>query len=207
VNAPQLHNSTPSSDVLRLAVGVVALVAPILHSITDAMEWYQSGFSNGQLWLNNVSFVPMSWLLLGIYAVHDPRPSTTGLVGAILYGGAFTYFAHTTLLALDERVPTYELLWQRLGGIYTIHGALMVLGGLLFCWSTLRARWLPKHSILLFLFGLSTNLILSLLPAPAVLQTIGSAVRNLGLVAMGYFILVNHFGSRPNKSLERTREG
>jgi hypothetical protein len=205
MSASRLHDTTPSSDALRLAIGAFALVAPVLHSITDVMEWYQSGFSNGQLWLNYVAFVPMSWLLLGIYSVHDPRPSTAGLVGAILYGAAFTYFAYTTLVALTERVPNYEALWARLGGIYTVHGALMIVGGLLFSWSALQARWLPKHSIFLFLIGLSINLLLSLLPAPAILQTIGSVVRNLGIAAMGYFILFGYLGSRPYKSLERTR--
>ena len=182
------------------------MLAPVLHSITDVMEWYQRGFSNSQLWLNYVAFVPMSWLLLGIYSVHDPRPGTAGLVGAILYGAAFTYFAYTTMVALTEHVPTYEALWARLGAIYTVHGALMIFGGIMFSWSALRARWLPKHSILLFLIGLSINLILSLLPAPAILQTIGSVVRNLGIAAMGYFILFGYLGSRPNKSLERAHE-
>jgi hypothetical protein len=205
VNPSHIHGDTRSSDALRLAIGIVALVAPVLHSITDAIEWHQGGFSISQLWLNYIAFVPMSWLLLGIYAAHDRRPHIVGLVGAILYGAAFTYFAHTTLVALNERVPTYEVLWERLGTAYTVHGALMVFGGLMFSWSALQARWLPRYSILLFLIGLITNLMLSLMPAPDILQTIGSVLRNLGLVAMGYFILVGHPEWRPNKSLERTR--
>ncbi len=191
-------------DTLRLTIGVVALIAPILHSITDVMEWYHGGFSEAQLWINYVAFIPMSWLLLGIYAVHEQRPNAAGLVGAILYGAAFTYFAYTTLVALDLQVPTYELLWQQLGETYTVHGALMVLGGVLFSWSALRARWLPRLSILLFLFGLSTNLILSLLPGPAILQTIGSGVRNLGLVSIGFFLLFSQVALQPNKSTEPT---
>jgi hypothetical protein len=177
------------TNPLRVAVGITALLAPFIHSITDAVEWYQHGFSTSQLWLNYVAFVPMSWLLLGIYAVHDPKPGALGLLGAILYGAAFTYFAYTTLYALNEHVANYELLWQRLGGLYTAHGALMVVGGLLFGWSALRAGWLPRISVVLFLGGIITNLVLSLLPAPDILQTIGSAARNGGLMAMGYFIL------------------
>ena len=180
------------TNLLRVAVGITALVAPFIHSITDAMEWYQHGFSTNQLWLNYVAFVPMSWLLLGIYAVHEPKPGAAGLIGALLYGAAFTYFAYTTLYALNEHVANYELLWQRLGGLYTTHGALMVVGGLLFGWSMLRASWLPRISVVLFLGGIITNLILSLLPAPDILQTIGSAARNAGLMAMGYFILFGH---------------
>jgi hypothetical protein len=153
------------------------------------MEWYHGGFSPAQLWLNYIAFVPMCWLLLGIHAVHDPKPGAMGLIGALLYGAAFTYFTHTTLYALDKQIPTYELLWQSLGGTYTAYGALMISGGLLFGWSALRAGWLPRFSVWLFLAGIVTNLVLSLVPAPDILQTIGSAARNLGLMAMGYAIL------------------
>ena len=174
---------------LAIAVGVAALVAPGLHSITDVLEWYQGGFSIGQLWLNYVAFLPMPWLLLGLYVVREPRTNAFGLVGALLYGVAFTYFAHTTLYALAERVPTYEALWSSLGGLYTVHGAFMVLGGLMFAWSALRAGWLPKWPLLLFASGVGFNLVIALAPVPDIFQTIGSTARNVGLMAMGYAIL------------------
>jgi hypothetical protein len=189
-NGASIIMRSGSANALRIAVGITAVLAPFFHSVTDAMEWYQHGlFSVSQLWLNYVAFVPMSWLLLGIYAVHDPRPALAGLIGALLYGAAFTYFAHTTLYALSEHVPDYETLWQHLGSLYTVHGGLMVVGGLLFGWSILDAGWLPKWSALLFLGGIVTNLVLTFLPAPDIFQTLGSAARNAGLVAMGYVIL------------------
>ncbi len=178
-----------SKPQLNIVVGIAALVAPALHSVTDVMEWHHGGFSTTQLWLNYIAFLPMPWLLLGMYAVHKPRPNVLGLVGALLYGAAFTYFAHTTLYALADPVPTYEALWSRLGGLYTFHGALMVLGGLLFAWSALQVSWLPRGALLLFAAGILWNLLLALLPAPDILQTLGSAARNLGLMAMGYAIL------------------
>ncbi|MEX1316114.1 MAG: hypothetical protein AB1Z22_03170 [Synechococcaceae cyanobacterium] len=107
----------------------------------------------------------------------------------MLYGVAFTYFAHTALYALAERTPAYEALWQGLGPVYTLHGALMVIGGLLFSWSVQRAGWLPRSAIVLFAAGLLVNLILALTSAPEILQTIGTAIRNLGLVCMGIAIL------------------
>jgi hypothetical protein len=133
----------------------------------------------------------MPWLLLGVYAIHEPKPSVLGLAGALLYGAAFTYFAHTALYALAEHTPTYQALWEHLGSTYTVHGALMVIGGLLFAWSVLRAGWLPKFGILLFSAGIVVNLMLALLPAPDLLQTIGTATRNAGLIFMGYAILFN----------------
>jgi hypothetical protein len=174
---------------LNTAVGLAALLAPALHSLTDLMEWLHGGFSPVQLWLNYLAFLPMAWLLLGIYAVHPQRPSLPGLIGALLYGVAFTYFAHTTLYALAEQVPNYELLWERLGRLYTVHGACMVAGGMLFAGSGWRAGWLPRWALLLFAAGIVWNLVLALLPAPDILQTIGSTARNVGLVGMGVAVL------------------
>ena len=120
-----------AKTALRTLVGVAALVAPALHSGTDLYELMHGGFTPPQLWVNYLAFLPMSWLLVGLYAVDEGRPPAAGLAGAVLYGAAFTYFAHSTLYALLAATPTYDELWRRLGGTYTVHGALMVAGGLL----------------------------------------------------------------------------
>lgn len=176
--------------ILRLVVGSAAVAAPVLHSVTDVMEWYQGGFSPAQLWLNYAAFLPMPWLLLGIYAVRAAELRPSALVGALLYGIAFTYFAHTTLYALQSRTPDYQALWQQLGPTYTVHGAAMVAGGLLFAWAALRAPGMPRLPVLSFGAGLLVNLALALVPAPDILQTVGTAIRNAGLVGMGYALLV-----------------
>ncbi|MFO1313126.1 MAG: hypothetical protein U1F41_13785 [Burkholderiales bacterium] len=174
---------------LRGAIGVAAIVAPALHVLTDAMEWWQGGFTPAQLWLNYAAFIPMAWLLLGFCAVRSPPLGTLALAGAILYGAAFTYFAFTTLYALVERIADYATLWSRLGGVYTVHGALMVAGGAMFAWDAWRSRALPRLAVALFAAGLAVNLALALLPAPDMLQTAGSALRNAGLVAMGWALI------------------
>lgn len=181
--------STSKFNALRLVVGTAAIVAPILHCITDAMEWFQGGFSPAQLWLNYIAFLPMPWLLLGIYAVRADELGVSALVGALLYGVAFTYFAFTTLYALQSHASSYEALWQELGATYTAHGAAMVVGGLLFAYAALRSSALPKVTVLLFGTGLLVNLVLAVVPAPDILQTLGTAIRNAGIVGMGYSLL------------------
>ncbi|MCB0360030.1 MAG: hypothetical protein KDD44_10350 [Bdellovibrionales bacterium] len=180
--------ATQSLRELRLLVSVSAISAPVLHSLTDLMEWYQRGFSEAQLWLNYLAFLPMPWLLLGVYAVHNRDLGFPALFGALLHGIAFTYFAHTTLLALDSHVPTYDALWQQLGMEYTFYGALMICGGLLFSTRALCVGGLPKIWLSLFSLGLLLNLILAFLPVPDVFQTLGTAIRNTGLVGVGYSI-------------------
>jgi hypothetical protein len=184
-----MNDGTIHSRALALVVGLAAIIAPVLHSASDLLEWRQGGFSPLQLWLNYVAFLPMAWLLFGIWCAHPRRPGWMGLLGALLYGAAFTYFAHTTLYALGEDVVDYETLWSRLGGFYTLNGALMVVGGMLFAWDVRRAGWLPSSAVWLLLAGLAINLVLALLPAPDILQIAGSGLRNLGIVLMGVAIL------------------
>lgn len=180
----------PTPAMLRIAVGCAALIFPALHSLSDLLEWSRGGFTLGQLWLTYVAFVPMPWLLLGIYAVHPVKPHGMGLVGALLYGAAFTYFIHSALYAIAENSPNYEALWAHLGVVYTVHGAMMICGGLLIAWALYAANWLPRSTVLLFVCGVMINLIIALVPVPDLMQTIGTAVRNLGIMTMGFAILV-----------------
>jgi hypothetical protein len=177
-------------------VGLAAVVAPLLHSITDLIEWSQGGFSPGQLWLNYAAFLPMPALMIGLYAVQRPAIGQAGLWGALLYGGSFVYFAHTTLWALAEGAADYSILWGRLGPTYTIHGAVMVVGGLLFGAAAWRARAVPRVAAGLFLGGILLNLGLGLLPLPEILQAVGSGVRNAGLMLMGWHLLCAPTASR-----------
>ncbi|MGE3274537.1 MAG: hypothetical protein AB7O67_05460 [Vicinamibacterales bacterium] len=175
----------------RRLVAAGAILAPTLHSLTDVLEWAQEGFSPAQLWLNYLAFLPVPAVMLGLYAAQRPRISRLGLVGALVYGFAFVYFAHTTLVALTEGVPTYAELWAGLGAFYTAHGALMVAGGLAFGGATARAGIFPAWTAHLFIVGIVLNLVLALVPLPELLQTVGTALRNAGLVGMG-LALVRH---------------
>jgi hypothetical protein len=167
-------------------VALGALIAPTLHTATDVMEWLQGGFSLLHLWVNYFAFLPVPAVILGLYAVQRPAIPLVGLIGALLYGFSFVYFSHTTLLALALHVPTYEALWTFLGVTYTIHGVVMIVGGGCFGWATLRTGVLPRWTAALFLAGLGLNLLFGLLPVPDLIQTIGTAIRNCGLVGMGW---------------------
>lgn len=174
---------------VRSLIAWSAVLFPILHSLTDVMEWWQGGFSPLQLWLNYVAFLPLTILLIGLYAVQLPRISLIGLSGAILYGFAFVYFAFSTLYALSVGAATYEQLWSQIGWVYTLHGGLMVAGGLLFGLASVRARVLPRWATGVFLLGILLNLVVALLPLPDLLQTIGSGIRNVGLAGMGWAVI------------------
>lgn len=177
-------------------VAAGAVTAPLLHSVTDLMEVVQGGFTSIQLWLNYAAFLLVPPMVIGLYAVQRPAISRLGLVGAVVYGWAFIYFAHTTLLALHLGVPDYESLWRMLGLTYTAHGAVMVAGGLAFAWASWRANVLPRGAVLLFAVGLLANLVLALVPVPDILQTLGTALRNVGLAWMGAGLVRRHAAAR-----------
>src|SRR5262245_16149991 len=125
-------------------IGWSAMAAPALHTLTDVIEWGQGGFSPAQLWLNYLAFVPLPAITIGLYAAQRPAIGGVGLAGALAYGYAFIYFAHTTLVALSTGAPDYETLWAALGSQYTVHGVIMIAGGAAFGWATLRAAVLPR---------------------------------------------------------------
>lgn len=179
------------TKTLYRVTAVTAIVAPALHLISDVMEWSSGGFSRSQLLINYAGFLPMPFLMLGLYAAQRPKIGWLGLTGAIIYGIAFIYFAHTTLYALEESFPNYEMLWHRLGTAYTFHGGLMVTGGLLFGFASLKAGVLWRKAVILFIFGLLLNLLLTFLPLPEILQITGSTIRNTGLIAVGLGLMKN----------------
>ena len=174
---------------LRRWIGYAAVLAPTLHSLTDLAEWITGGFSATQLWLNYSAFIAIPFAIAGLFAVQRPRIGWLGLVGAILYGIAFIYYAHTSLYAIQAAVPTYPELWERLGPTYTAHGVVMVLGGLAFGAASLRAKQLPAWACAVFLVGVIANAALALAAAPEMLHTAASLCRNLGLAGMGASLL------------------
>ncbi len=174
---------------LRRLIGAATVLGPGLHLLSDVLEWRHGGFSPGQLWMNYLGFLLIPFLMVGLYAVQRPRAGWGVLAGALLYGAAFIYFSFTTLYALSEHIADYAALWRKLGTLYTAHGGLMIVGGLLFAVASLRAGVLPRGAVLGFLVGVLLNLLFGLLPVPELWQTIGSTVRNVGLIGMGVALL------------------
>ncbi|OLP15398.1 hypothetical protein BST81_26630 [Leptolyngbya sp. 'hensonii'] len=153
------------------------------------MEWTSGGFSRTQLIINYAGFLPMPFLMIGLYAYQRPRIGLVGLIGSVLYGVAFIYFAHTTMIALEQAISNYEILLGKLEGVYTFHGGLMVVGGTMFGIASLHARVLWQGAVSLFMLGIILNLGVALLPLPDILQILGSSVRNFGLIAMGVSVI------------------
>ena len=174
---------------LRLIIGWTAIISPLLHILSDLVEVFGGGYSASQLWLNYLAFLPIPFLMIGLYAFQRPRSGWMSLAGGLSYGTSFIFFAGTTLYALVAKTVDYATLLEELGSIYTFHGGLMVVGGILFSIAVIIARVLPRWTGWLFILGVSLNLLFHLLAFPALSQSIGSIVRNIALRGMGVAIL------------------
>jgi len=185
-------------EKLTRIIGITSILAPGLHLLSDILEWINDGFTSAQLLINYVAFLAIPFLIVGLCYVQRETLHWYGLVGSVIYGVSFIYFAHSTLVAFENSVPTYDRLWTQLGPMYTLHGAFMVVGGLLFGLGSLRARIISRAGTTIFLSGIGLNLLLSLSTLSAGYQIIGSGVRNLGLMLIGV-ALVNEPGrTEPN---------
>lgn len=175
---------------LKAAVGISAIIAPALHLISDVMELMSDGFSKPQLLVNYVAFLMMPFVFIGLYAVQKPAAHWLALVGSLLYGASFVYFAHTTLRALEDSVTNYPALLATLGSVYYVHGGgLMIAGGLIFFAASLSAKRLSSTGLVLFACGLAINLVVAFVPVTEMLQISGSVFRNVGLIIIGVKLL------------------
>jgi hypothetical protein len=135
------HNDRSRS--LAALIGAAALVFSLLYFLSDLIELRQGGFSTPQLVVTYAAEAPIPLFVLGLYAVQRPQIGTVGLIAAITYAYAFVFFTGTVLYALADRTPNWDALQNRLGAWLTLHSALMVLAGIGFGVSTIRASPLP----------------------------------------------------------------
>ena len=177
------------SKNLRLIIGFATIIASILYILSDVLEILGGGFSASQLWINYVAFLPIPFLMIGLYAFQRPNSGWMSLTGAIAYGTSFIFFAGTTLYALVSKTADYSTLLEELGSIYTFFGGLMVAGGILFGMAVITARVLPRWTGWLLILGVSLNLLFSLLAFPDLSHIFASMVRNIAFVGMGLAIL------------------
>ena len=93
------------------------------------------------------------------------------------------------MYALVANTADYPTLIEELGHIYTFFGGLMVVGGILFGIAVIEAKVLPRWTGWLLIFGVSFNILFSLLAFPDLSHIFASMVRNIAFIGMGIAIL------------------
>lgn len=149
------HRSWPddTSADLRLLVGLAAAGFSALYVISDLIEVAQGGFSTFRLVLTYLAEAAIPLFVLGLYAVQRPRIGRLGLFGAVAYAYSYVFFTATVVYALAAGTPNWQALGKVFGPWMTVHGLIMVAGGLAFGLATLRAGVFPRWTGLCLMAG------------------------------------------------------
>ena len=128
---------------LRHLTGLAAAGFSALYVIADLIEVAQGGFSTFRLVLTYLAEAAIPLFVLGLYALQRPRIGRLGLAGAVAYAYSYVFFTATVVYALAAGTPNWHALGKVFGPWMTVHGLIMVAGGLAFGLATLKAGSSP----------------------------------------------------------------
>jgi len=178
-----------SDSFINRVTAISAIAASVVYTVTDIWELYLGGYSQLLLVSNYVAFVVLAFSMFGLFAAQRPYIKGIGFLGTVLFAWSFIYFSHTSLYAIENQIRDYETLWQQLGLVYTLHGVMMVIGGLMFGVATYQLAIFPKWASGCFLVGIFCNLLFALIAVHELWHILATVFRNVGLVGMGFYLL------------------
>jgi hypothetical protein len=176
-----------ASEGLGLLVGSVAVAFSALYFASDVVELFQGGFSTVQLALTYAAEAAIPFFVLGLYALQRPQIGRLGLLAALAYAYAFTFFTGTVVYALVDHTSDWTALTGAFGAWITVHSALMVVAGVALGVATIRAAVLPRWTGVALIIGMLAMTAATALPDAA--QTLAAGVRDLAFAGMGAAVL------------------
>jgi hypothetical protein len=181
-----LRQGSTANQLRALGLAVVAFSA--LYLATDLVEAAQGGFTTAQLTLTLIAEAAVPVLILGLYAAQRPHIGSLGLAGAAGYAYSYVFFAGSVVYALVNSTPDFEALSDELGIWMTLHGGLMLLGGLAFGAAVIRAGVLPAGTGALLIMGVI--LVVATSGQTQAVETGAASVRAVAFVAMGAALVI-----------------
>jgi hypothetical protein len=172
---------------LPLVVGLAAIAFTALYLISDLIEVAQGGFSTFRLSLTYAGEAAIPLFVLGLYAVQRPRIGRLGIAGAVAYAYAYVFFSSTVVYALIAATPNYQDLTKVFGAWMTVHGLIMLAGGLAFGLAVARAGVLPRWTGIVLMAGVI--LVVADAGLPNLARTVAAAVPDAAFIGMGLALL------------------
>jgi hypothetical protein len=190
-------------------VGCAAVLFSVIYWVSDLTEVVQGDFSTLRLGLTYAGEAAIPLFVLGLYAAQRPRIGRLGLFGAVAYAYSYVFFTTTVMYALVAGTADYHALSKVFGVWMTVHGAVMVLGGVAFGLAVIRAADLPRWTGACLMVGVvfvaaasnSSNLIRTIaatFPAAAFTGMGWALIRRSRSVGWRYFL-----GGKGKKPLVR----
>jgi hypothetical protein len=184
---PQTSRRPDTRIDLPLIVGLAAIIFPALYLISDLVEVAQGGFSTFRLSLTYAGEAAIPLFVLGLYAVQRPRIGRLGLAGAVAYAYSYVFFTSTVVYALIAGTPNYQDMTKVFGAWMTVHGLIMLAGGLAFGLAVARAGVLPRWTGIVLMAGVI--LVVAGAGLPNLARTVAAAVPDAAFIGMGLALL------------------
>jgi len=172
---------------LTCVVGFAAVAFSALYLASDLLEVVQGDFSTLRLSLTYAAESAIPIFVLGLYAVQRPRIGWLGLLGAVAYAYSYVFFTGTVVYAIIERTPNYGALTGIFGAWMTVHGLIMLAGGLAFGVAVLRAGVLPRWTGVCLMLGVV--LVVAASGLPNIARAAAEAVPATAFAGMGLALL------------------
>jgi hypothetical protein len=182
IDTPSTQRRQTRTD-LPLLVGLAAVAFTAVYFISDLIEVGQGGFSTFRLVLTYVGEAAIPLFVIGLYAVQRPRIGRLGFLGAIAYAYSYVFFTSTVVYALISGTPNYTALAKLFGPWMTVHGLILLLGGLAFGWAVVRAGVLPRWTGVCLMAGVV--LVVAASGLPDIARTVAAAVPAIAFIGMG----------------------
>jgi hypothetical protein len=176
---------------LPLVFGLAAIGFSILYLASDVIEVAQGGFSTMRLVLTYAAEAAIPPFVIGLYLLQRPSIGRLGLFGAVAYAYSYVFFTGTVLYALVATTPNYEALAKVFGASMTVHGLVMLVGGLAFGLAVVRARVLPRWTGICLMAGVIAVAAAS--SFPTLVRAVAEALPAVAFTGMGWASLI-----RPN---------
>lgn len=179
VRAP---GTSPGHHSRRL-VGTAAIFFPLVYLLSDLIEVAQGEFTILGLTMTYVGEAGFPLFVIALCALFRTQIPWWGLMGGIAYAYSFIFFTSTVVWAIVAGTPNWEVLSTDFGWWMTVHGAVMVAGGMALGVGLARSPAIPTW------IGCSLALGVVLVAATAsagnLERTLATAVPNIAFMAWG----------------------
>jgi hypothetical protein len=194
---PARQPTVGDSDLATLA-GVAAVVFPLVYFASELVEVAQGNFSTARLALAYLGEAGIVFVVIGLYAVQRPRIGRLGLYGALAYAYAFAFFASTVVYALAAGSKNWTAVTNVFGGWLTLHGAIMVAGGLAFGLAVIKTAVLPRWTAVCLMAG-----VVFVAAAAGMFTAVragAAALPQAAFIGMGVMVLRERWRSRKRRA-------
>jgi hypothetical protein len=169
-------------------VGLGAILFPLIYLVSDVVEVVQGDFSTFRLSLTYGGEAGLALVVVGLCVLLAGRLPWWALAGGVAYAYAFVFFTSTVVWALVAGTPDWETLSDDFGWWLTVHGAVMVIGGLALGVGVARSDgYLPRWTGVAL--GAGVVVVAAASGSGNSVRTIAAAVPDLAFIAMGWTLL------------------